>query len=155
MPQPSTSAAPILRVVVWTILGLLLAAVLLIVGLRWGAQLISDPLGTALQGDLDEIHVTDGNVFVGHVVEVGGNEILLEDAALIRRTDTTGTDTTGATDGSFVVQLLIGDPFDLTGSVAIERSQIVLIGAVDPSSALAGAYVRARSGNTPSASPGQ
>ena len=138
MTRSLTVPLPALRIIVWAVVALLAAIILLLAGARWGMRLVADPLSAALNGDLQEVHVSNGSIYLGRIVEVGGEEILLADPAVVRRADATEA---AAVD--YVVQALLTDPFGVGGPVAVERAQIVMIGSVDLDSALADAYQRA------------
>ena len=121
------------------------------IGVRVGAILLIDPLGAVVaDGDLHEIQLVNGQVFIGQVVQRGPEQLRLRDGAVVRQVS--------SADGSqtdFVVQALFADPYGLRGDVAIAIDQLISVGVVDEGSNLAGAYRRALGFEEASPSPGE
>lgn len=106
------------------------------IGLRVAPSLFVDPIATALsEGGLQEIHTTNGGVFLGRVAARGSDSLQLRDAAVMRLVP----DPEGG-EGEFVVQALSADPYGMGNDIAIATDQILLLGPVRESSSLARAY---------------
>ncbi len=128
---------------------LILIVVGTFIGVRLGASLLVDPLGRVLaDGDLHEIQLVSGAVFVGRVVQRGPDELLLRDGAIVRQVPNVAGSQT-----DFVVQALFADPYGLGGDVAIATDHVVTVGVVDESSSLAAAYREALGISEPAPAP--
>jgi hypothetical protein len=121
------------------------------IGVRVGAILLIDPLGGVLaDGDLHEVQLVNGQVFIGRVVQRGPDQLLLRDGAIVRQVS--GADGSQA---DIVVQALFADPYGLRGDVAIAIEQLISVGVVDEGSSLAAAYRRALGFDQSSPAPGE
>jgi hypothetical protein len=128
---------------------LILIVVGAFIGVRLGASLLVDPLGKVLaDGDLHEIQLVNGAVFVGQVVQRGSEELLLRDGAVVRQVSNAE-----GSQADIVVQALFADPYGLGGDVSIATDHVVTVGTVDASSSLAAAYREALGISEPAPAP--
>ena len=119
------------------------------IGVRLGASLLVDPLGGVLgDGDLHQIQLVNGGVFLGRVVQRGPDELRLRDGAFVRQVPNAQ-----GSQPDFVVQALFADPYGLVGDVAVAIDQIIAVGVVDESSSLAAAYREALGISEPAPAP--
>lgn len=117
-------------------------------GLRVVGPLLAAPTNDALSSSsVHEIHTVDGAVYLGTVVSMGSDALLLEAPAVLRPAEADEAET------RLVVQALFGDPYDIAGPVAIQRAQVVALGSVAEGSGLADAYDQAVAGRLPAESP--
>ncbi len=130
---------------------LVLIVVGALIGVRVGAILLIDPLGGVLaEGDLHEIQLVNGQVFVGEVVQRGPDQLRLRDGAIVRQVPGAA-----GSQADFVVQALSADPYGIQGDVSIAMEQLISVGVVDDASSLAGAYRQALGFDQSTPSPGE
>jgi hypothetical protein len=136
------------RIPAWAIA--VIAGVVLIAG---GALIGSRLIGrgttetVAAEGDLFEVQVTSGTVYVGRFISDRDGYIRLGRAALIAARQS------ASAAPQYAVQGLGIEPHNLAGDILIGREQVVIAGPVQNGSALERAYHDALGGVAPSAAP--
>jgi hypothetical protein len=152
MSRSLTLPVPSLRQVGLTVGAVVVALIVLIVGIRLGAALLSpSPVrGLAAEGDLHQVQLVGGAVYLGSIVADDGATLRLTRPALVRQEQAPAA--SGTTGGArIVVQSLATDPYDIAADILIPLDKVTLIGVVQPSSSLGQAYGEAM-GLTPAPS---
>lgn len=155
MSRSLTLPVPSPREVLVAIAGVAVALAVVFVGVRLGGTMLSPSsiMRLAAEGDLHEVQLLGGAVYLGTIVEDDGDALRLARPAVVRQEQAPA-----ASDGSggqrTVVQRLSTDPFGIAADVLIPLDQVTLVGVVEPSSSLARAYDQATGVTpTPAASP--
>ena len=153
MSRSLTLRVPSLRQIVLTVVGILLVLVLVIVGVRLGASLLSPSpvMGLAAEGSLHQVQVLGGAAYLGTILEDDGSTIRLARPAVIRQEQAPAA-SAGAEGPRIVVKSLTTDPYGIAADILIPLDQVTLIGVVQPTSSLAQAYGEAM-GLTPAPAP--
>jgi hypothetical protein len=152
MSRSLTLPVPSLRQVALTAGAVVVALVVLILGIRLGASLLSPSpvMGLAAEGDLHQVQLLGGAVYLGTIVDDDGATLRLTRPALVRQEQAPAA--SGTTGGPrIVVQSLATDPYGIAADILIPLDKVTLIGVVQPSSSLGRAYGEAM-GLTPAPS---
>lgn len=144
MSRSLTLPVPSLRQVVLVVASLVLAILVLAVGIRLGGSLLSPApvMRLAGEGQLHEIQVLGGAVYLGTIVSDDGSTLRLARPAVVRQEQTPAA-SQGAQGPRVVVQSLSTDPFGIAADIVIPLQQVTLVGVVQPSSSLYQAYSQA------------
>ena len=135
MPVPSP------RQVILAIGAIVLAVLVLLLGIRLGSSLLSPSavMELAGEGQLQQVQLVGGAVYLGTIAGDDGDTLRLTRPAIVRQEQApVASGTTGGP--RIVVQSLATDPYGIAGDVLIPLDQVLLIGVVQPSSSLGGAY---------------
>ncbi len=154
MSRSLTVRVPSARGILLGVLAVVAAIVLVGLGIRVGvAFVVGGPSAQLARGfALQEVHLVNGTVYVGHLVSDDGGFLRLADPAVVRQQTATQTGDQAAAP-QFVVQALFTDPFDLSGDITVPQAQVVLVGNVSADSSLGRAYSQAFQGGTPQPTP--
>lgn len=144
MSRSLTLRVPPLRQIVLAVAGIAVAVVLLAVGIRLGASLLSPTavIGLAREGELHEIQVLGGAVYLGRIVGDDGSTVRLARPAVVRQ-ESAPAASPGAEGPRIVVQSLATDPYGIAADILIPLENITLVGVVQPTSSLGVAYAEA------------
>jgi hypothetical protein len=144
MTRSLTLRVPSLRQIVLAVAGIAVAVVLLTVGIRLGASLLSPTAvnGLAREGELHEIQVLGGAVYLGRIVSDDGTSIRLSRPAVVRQ-EAEPAASPGAGGPRIVVQSLATDPYGIAADIIIPLDNVTLVGVVQPTSSLGVAYSQA------------
>jgi hypothetical protein len=153
MSRSLTLSVPSPRRIVLTVVGVLLAIAVLAVGVRLGASVLSPSpvMGLAAEGDLHQIQVLGGAVYLGRIVEDDGGTLRLSRPAVVRQEQAPAA-SQGTQGPRTVVQSLATDPYGIAADILIPLDKVTLVGVVQPSSSLGRAYGEAM-GLTPAQAP--
>ena len=153
MSRSLTVPVPSPRRLLQIVMTIAVALVVLLVGVRVGASVLGpSPLMSVVDGgDLHQVQVLGGAVYLGHIVSDDGGILRLSGAALLRQQDAPAP-STGQAGTQLIVQSLTTDPFGIGSDVVIPLTQVTLVGVVAPASSLAQAYGQAM-GTSPAPSP--
>jgi hypothetical protein len=141
MSRSLTLAVPSARQVVLAVVGVLVAVAVVVVGVRIGASVLSPSpvIRLAAEGDLHEVQLLGGAVYLGTIVDDDGATLRLARPAIVRQ-EQAPTASAGAAGPRTIVQGLATDPFGIAADILIPLDQVTLIGVVLPTSSLARAY---------------
>ena len=153
MSRSLTLRVPSVRQVVLAVGGVLVVLALLIVGVRLGASAFAPSriMDLAAEGELHQVQVLGGNVYLGMIVGDDGGALRLARPALIRQEQVPAA-SAGGQGPRIVVQSLATDPYGISADILIPLENVTLVGVVQPTSSLAVAYREAMN-VTPAASP--
>lgn len=140
MTRSFTLRVPSARQLILAVAGLGLALVVVLVGVRLGASLLSPSpiMGLAGQGELQQVQLLGGAVYLGRIVDNDGSTVRLARPAIVRQEQAPAP--SGAQGPRIVVQSLATDPYAIAGDILIPLDSVALIGVVQPSSSLGRAY---------------
>jgi len=129
------------------------AIVVVLAGIKIGAVLTSpsEVMGLVAGGELHEVQVLGGAVYLGRIVDEDGTTLRLSRPAVVRQQQAPAA-SPGSQGPLVIVQSLVTDPYDVGSDIVIPLENVTLIGVVEPSSALARAYGEAM-GLIPAPSP--
>jgi hypothetical protein len=141
MSRSLTLRVPSARQVGIALAGIVVAVVVLAVGVRLGASLLSPSTvtGLAREGELHEVQVLGGAVYLGRIVGEDGSVIRLARPAVVR-TEANPAASPGAEGPRIIVQNLATDPYGIAADIVIPIENVTLVGVVQPTSSLARAY---------------
>lgn len=143
---PATQA-PWLRVATWVV-GLVVVGSVAFLGLRIGQTLLGEGPIEGLGGELHQIQTATGT-YVGTITAVQRGYLVLAQPAVVTAQASQEGDGT-----EFLVESLAGEPYGISGAIAIREDQVIHVGSVAPSSGMAGAYRAATNGQPePDADP--
>ena len=153
MSRSLTLRVPSVRQVLLALGGVILAAALVVVGVRLGSSILSPSpvMDLAAEGELHQVQVLGGTVYLGTIVADDGGTLRLARPAQVRQEQAPSA-SAGSQGPRIVVQSLATDPFGLSADILIPLDNVTLLGAVQPASSLAVAY-REAMGVTPAPSP--
>ena len=155
MSRSLTLPIPSVRQVVLAVGGVLLGVAVVLVGVRLGASVLSPSphfiMDLAAEGELHQVQVLGGTVYLGTVVGDDRESLRLARPALIRQEQAPAA-SAGGQGPRTVVQSLATDPYGISADILIPLENVTLIGVVQPTSSLAVAY-REAMGVTPAPSP--
>ena len=139
LPVPST------RQIALAVGAVLVAIAVVFVGIRLGTSLLtpSPVMGLAAEGDIHEVQLLGGAVYLGKIVGDDGSALRLARPAVVRQ-EAAAAASPGASPGAqgprVIVQSLATDPYGIAADILIPLDQVTLIGVVEPSSSLGKAY---------------
>jgi hypothetical protein len=144
MSRSLTLSVPSPRQIALTIVGVVAAIALLIVGVRIGTSILSPSpiMGLAAEGSLHEVQVVGGAVYLGTIVKDDGSTLRLARPAVIRQ-EAASAASPGAQGPRIIVQSLATDPYGIAADILIPLEQVATVGVVQPSSSLGRAYSEA------------
>ena len=153
MSRSLTLPVPSLRQILLAAGAIVVAVVLLALGIRLGASLLSPTavIGLAREGELHEVQVLGGAVYLGRIVGDDGDTLRLARPAAVRQ-ESAPAASPGAEGPRIVVQSLATDPYGIAADILIPLDNITLVGVVQPTSSLGRAYAEAM-GLTPAPGP--
>jgi hypothetical protein len=144
MSRSLTLRVPSARQIGLALAGIVVAIVVLAVGVRLGASLLSPStvIGLAREGELHQVQVLGGAVYLGRIVGDDGSTIRLARPAVVRQ-EANPAASPGAEGPRIIVQSLATDPYGIAADIVIPLDNVTLVGVVQPTSSLAGAYNQA------------
>jgi hypothetical protein len=155
MSRSLTLSVPSLRQIALAVGGVLAAMALLFVGVRLGASLLSPSpvMGLAAEGEIHEVQLLGGTVYLGRIVGDDRSILRLARPAAVRQEQ--GPAASQSAQGPrIIVQSLATDPYGIAADILIPLDQVGFIGVVQPSSSLGQAYGEAMGlTSAPAASP--
>lgn len=139
------------------VLGIVVALALIFVVARLTASILapSPVMRVVADGDLHEVQVLGGTIYLGAVVADDGSALRIARPAVIRAEPDPSASGNGANSSRIVVQSLATDPYGIAADIVVPLSNVTFVGVVQPTSSLGQAYSEAM-GTTipaPSASP--
>ena len=141
MSRSLTVPVPPLRRVGLFVVGIVVAIAVVLVVARLTASILSPSpvMDLASEGDLHEVQLLGGAVYVGTIVTDDGSMLRLARPAIVRQEQAPAA-SPGAQGPRVIVQSLTTDPFGIAADIVIPLDQVTFIGVLQPTSSLGAAY---------------
>jgi hypothetical protein len=157
MSRSLTLQVPSPRRVLLIVIGIVVAVAVIFAVARLTASILapSPVMRVAADGNLHEVQVLGGTVYLGTVVADDGSALRLARPAVIRSEQAPAASGDVGNSSRIVVQSLATDPFGIAADIVIPLDNVTLVGVVQPNSSLGRAYTEAIgvAPAAPSASP--
>ena len=126
------------------VLGIVVAVIVVFGVARLTASILSPSpvMDLASEGELHEVQLLGGAVYVGTIVTDDGSMLRIARPAIVRQEQAPAA-SPGTEGPRVIVQSLTTDPFGIAADIVIPLDQVAFVGVLQPSSSLAVAYSEA------------
>lgn len=144
MSRSLTLPVPSLRTVVLAVVGIVVAIAVVFVVARLTESILSPSpvMDLAAEGELHEVQILGGTVYLGTIVTDDGSMLRLARPAIVRQEQAPAA-SPGTEGPRVIVQSLTTDPFGIAADIVIPIDQVTFVGVLQPSSSLGVAYGQA------------